>query len=89
MKKPSFQNHFENFSQLEALRAIIRLSPDIFFVQKVREKQGNWVFSQLQSKWTGTALIKTYLASGQLRVQVGGVPVLPGFGEPPIFDAHD
>ena len=27
--------------------------------------------------------------SGQLRVQVCGVPVLPAFGEAPIFDAHD
>jgi hypothetical protein len=42
--KPNFQNHFENFSQLEALRAIIRLSLDIFFVRKMREKQGKCFF---------------------------------------------
>jgi len=45
--KPNFQNHFETFSQLKALRAIIRLSLDIFFAQKMREKQSKWFFSQL------------------------------------------
>jgi hypothetical protein len=54
VKKPNFQNHFENFSQLEALRAIILLSLDIFFVQKMREKQGKKVFSQLLTHVSGS-----------------------------------
>jgi hypothetical protein len=62
VKKPNFQNHFENFSQLEALRAIIRLSLDIFSVQKMREKQGKWVFSQLQFHMDG---YRVYQALGK------------------------
>ena len=37
----------------------------------------------------GTALGHANGLSGQLRVQVGGIPVLPAFGEAPVFDAHD
>ena len=35
VKKPDLQNGFEILSQLEALRAIIRTSLDIFRVQKI------------------------------------------------------
>jgi hypothetical protein len=50
VKKPNFHNHFENFSQLEALRLIIRFSLHIFFVQKMRENQANWFFHNFKNR---------------------------------------
>jgi CheY-like chemotaxis protein len=47
------------------------------------------VASRRSRIFVAAALQQAKRLSGQLGVQVSGVPVLPAFGEPPVFDTHD
>jgi hypothetical protein len=55
VKKPDLQNGFEVLSQLEALRAIIRTSLDIFRVEKMCENKANRFFHSFLFKGAAVA----------------------------------